>query len=187
MDIKINKDKTVIAALSQHFYHLHELAMYYIYLSQQARQMGMLNLANYIYELAHDKDDVHVKLIYGYLDKIDTLPNAGCKKEEVMELRNFATPLEIVQELLRCEQDDRERVDKIADLLFNIKDHETYSFWKWFVDDALKDLSETRDIEDGFVLSQNSLITADNRVLWLQRHIWKNDAKLESNDEDDDD
>ena len=185
MDIKINKDKTVINALSQHFYHLQELAMYYIYLSQQARQMGMLNLANYIYELAHDKNDVHVKLIYGYLDKIDTLPNAACKKEEVMELKNFSNPLEIVRDLLRCEQDDRERVDKIADLLFNIKDHETYSFWKRFVDDALKDLSETRDIEDAFVLSQNSLISADNRVLWLQRHIWKNEAKLESNDDND--
>lgn len=173
----INKDKNVIAALSQHLYHLHELAMYYIYLSQQARKMGMLNLANYIYELAHDKDDVHVKLIYGYLDRIDTLPNAACKEVEEIKLQDFANPLDIVKELIRREEDDRARVDKAADLFWNIRDHETYSFWTWFVNDALKDLSETRDVKDAIELT-NDLITADNRILKL-KEIWKEDDKLE--------
>ena len=175
--MEIKKDKTVIAALSQHLYHLHELAMYYIYLSQQARKMGMLNLANYLYDLAHDKDDVHVKLIYGYLDRIDTLPNAGCKEQEIIKLQDFATPKDIVNELIRRELDDRARVEKNADLFISLKDHETHSFWEWFVDDALKDLSESRDVKDAIELT-NDPITADNRILKL-KEIWKESDKLE--------
>ncbi len=156
------KDKKVIFGLSKHLFHVNHLGVYYTYLAQQAEDMGMLKFAQYLKHLADDKKTVHMDLIYNYLIKIDTILDPKADSKDI-EMKKFKTPREIAEELLRTEENDRERVDKFATELWDMKDHETYSFWRWFIDDALKDLNEIKDINDAFNTSDD-LLTIDNRI-----------------------
>ena len=161
------KDKKIIEGLSRHLFHVKELGTYYLFLAQQAQKMGMLNFSKYLKELSDDKSSTHKTLIYEYLNKLDVLLDPKVQKEENMPLVVLDSAEEIIDKLYESEENDRARVEEFADLCFDLKDHETYSFWKWFIDDALKDLDEVRNIKDAFEMAKQSskcLLIVDMRI-----------------------
>ena len=114
--------------MSRHLFHVKELGTFYLFLAQQAQKMGMLNFSDYIKDLSDDKSSTHKNLIYGYLNKLDILLDPKVEKDEKMPLITLDSPQAIIDTLYETEENDRARVEEFADLCFDLKDHETYSF-----------------------------------------------------------
>ena len=172
------KDKKIIEGLSRHLFHVKELGTFYLFLAQQAQKMGMLNFSDYIKDLSDDKSSTHKNLIYGYLNKLDILLDPKAEQDEKMPLVTLDSPQAIIDTLYATEENDRARVEEFADLCFDLKDHETYSFWKWFIDDALKDLDEVRNIKDAFETSKD-LLLIDMRIKKLMDSDEKDESECE--------
>lgn len=156
-------------ALSGHYFHLLKLGVYYSYLAQIAEIEGVDHIAEYIRYLSNDKIGVHKDKIAEYLSEIGVSLNPEDKKLDDIpyatfdEKNRFNDVKKIVTIVRDLEIDDEKRVNSIANLIFDAKDHATYSFFTWYTTDALKDLHEIQSILDDFSMSTD-LITIDKKV-----------------------
>ena len=147
--------KEIIQVLSNHYFKNIELGVYYLDLAKQANDFGMVNLSKYIINLSNDKMVTHKNLIYNYFlesgeDLVGNLSQINFKK--------FENPKQLVENICFIEEEIKKDVNLIADKILELKSHETYNFWQWFIKDVLKDFGEILYIKDLFSMSNDMLL-----------------------------
>ena len=147
--------KEIIQVLSNHYFKNIELGVYYLDLAKQANDFGMVNLSKYIINLSNDKMVTHKNLIYNYFlesgeDLVGNLSQISFKK--------FENPKQLVENICFIEEEIKKDVNLIADKILELKAHETYNFWQWFIKDVLKDFGEILYIKDLFSMSNDMLL-----------------------------
>ncbi|MBU3830820.1 MAG: hypothetical protein H9897_01545 [Candidatus Ureaplasma intestinipullorum] len=152
--------KEIIEILSKHYFRNIELGIYYLDLAKQANDFGMVNLSKYIIDLSNDKMVTHKNIIYNYFveSNVDFVGNIS-----PINFTKFNNPKELVENICEIEKNIKNDIDKIADLMFETKDHVSYNFWQWFIKDFLKDFGEILYIKDLFSMS-NDLLLIDHMI-----------------------
>lgn len=152
--------KEIIEILSKHYFRNIELGIYYLDLAKQANDFGMVNLSKYIIDLSNDKMVTHKNIIYNYFveSNVDFVGNIS-----PINFTKFNNPKELVENICEIEKNIKNDIDKIADLMFESKDHVSYNFWQWFIKDFLKDFGEILYIKDLFSMS-NDLLLIDHMI-----------------------
>lgn len=152
--------KEIIEILSKHYFRNIELGIYYLDLAKQANDFGMENLSKYIIDLSNDKMVTHKNIIYNYFveSNVDFVGNIS-----PINFTKFNNPKELVENICEIEKNIKNDIDKIADLMFETKDHVSYNFWQWFIKDFLKDFGEILYIKDLFSMS-NDLLLIDHMI-----------------------
>ena len=147
--------KEIVEILSKHYFRNIELGIYYLDLAKQANDFGMINLSKYIIELSNDKMVTHKNIIYNYFveSNVDFVGNIS-----PINFVKFNNPKELVENICEIEKNIKNDIDKIADLMFENKDHVSYNFWQWFIKDFLKDFGEILYIKDLFSMSKDLLL-----------------------------
>ena len=147
--------KEIVEILSKHYFRNIELGIYYLDLAKQANDFGMVNLSKYIIELSNDKMVTHKNIIYNYFveSNVDFVGNIS-----PINFTKFNNPKELVENICEIEKNIKNDIDKIADLMFETKDHVSYNFWQWFIKDFLKDFGEILYIKDLFSMSKDLLL-----------------------------
>ncbi len=152
--------KEIVEILSKHYFRNIELGIYYLDLAKQANDFGMVNLSKYIIDLSNDKMVTHKNIIYNYFveSNVDFVGNIS-----PINFTKFNNPKELVENICEIEKNIKNDIDKIADLMFEAKDHVSYNFWQWFIKDFLKDFGEILYIKDLFSMS-NDLLLIDHMI-----------------------
>lgn len=152
--------KEIVEILSKHYFRNIELGIYYLDLAKQANDFGMVNLSKYIIDLSNDKMVTHKNIIYNYFveSNVDFVGNIS-----PINFTKFNNPKELVENICEIEKNIKNDIDKIADLMFENKDHVSYNFWQWFIKDFLKDFGEILYIKDLFSMS-NDLLLIDHMI-----------------------
>ena len=147
--------KEIVEILSKHYFRNIELGIYYLDLAKQANDFGMVNLSKYIIDLSNDKMVTHKNIIYNYFvdSNVDFVGNIS-----PINFTKFNNPKELVENICEIEKNIKNDIDKIADLMFENKDHVSYNFWQWFIKDFLKDFGEILYIKDLFSMSKDLLL-----------------------------
>lgn len=152
--------KEIIELLSNHYYKNIELGVYYLELAKQVNNFGMINLSKYIIELSNDKLITHKNIIYNYFLESGT-DFVGNLKE--IKFTQFESPKLVAEHIYKIESEIKKEVNKIADVILDSKDHETYNFWQWFIKDVSKDIGEINYISNLFKMS-NDILLIDHMV-----------------------
>lgn len=152
--------KEIVEILSKHYFRNIELGIYYLDLAKQANDFGMVNLSKYIIDLSNDKMVTHKNIIYNYFveSNVDFVGNIS-----PINFTKFNNPKELVENICEIEKNIKNDIDKIADLMFENKDHVSYNFWQWFIKDFSKDFGEILYIKDLFSMS-NDLLLIDHMI-----------------------
>lgn len=152
--------KEIVEILSKHYFRNIELGIYYLDLAKQANDFGMVNLSKYIIDLSNDKMVTHKNIIYNYFveSNVDFVGNIS-----PINFIKFNNPKVLVENICEIEKNIKNDIDKIADLMFENKDHVSYNFWQWFIKDFSKDFGEILYIKDLFSMS-NDLLLIDHMI-----------------------
>lgn len=147
--------KEIIEILSKHYFRNIELGTYYLDLAKQANDFGMVNLSKYIINLSNDKMVTHKNIIYNYFveSNVNLVGNIS-----PINFTKFDNPRQLVENICKIEENIKNDVNKIADLMFDSKDHVSYNFWQWFIKDVLKDFGEILYVRDLFSMSNDVLL-----------------------------
>ncbi len=153
-------NKNVIQKISEHYFLNIKLGIYYLDLSRQLNDFGMLNLSKYIRNLSDDKLITHKNIIFDYFLSIGEPIDGNVTP---VEFKTFKTPFEIIKNVYEIENQIRVSINEIALEISKNHDYETLNFWQWFIKDGLKDFNEIEDILKLFELSKD-LLLIDQKV-----------------------
>jgi ferritin len=70
--------------------------------------------------------------------------------------REWGSPLEAFEEVLRHEEGVTERINRLVDLAGELRDHATASFLRWFVDEQVEEEASVEGIIQGLRLNKDN-------------------------------
>lgn len=156
--MKLNEK--IIKKLNEHYLLNFRLGLQYLNYSQKVNKIGLINLSSYIKHLSDDKLTIHKDKIFNYLLSQDIC--IDCEVEN-NKCDVFNKPEDIINEIIKLEENVRIKITELSELAINEKDYETFHFLTWFVNDGLKDFNEIKKIANLFNLS-NDLLAIDQSI-----------------------
>ena len=136
--VKQNLQKALNIQIQKEFYSA------YLYLSMSAycSDKNLNGFAHWFYT-QYQEEQTHGHKLYNYLLQ------RGVKIElEAIEKpkTNFESPLSVMRESLAHEQHMTDSFNKLSDIAIDNRDHATYNFLQWFVNEQVEEESTVRDI-----------------------------------------
>lgn len=142
-----------------------ELYSAYLYLSMSAHStfIGLKGFANW-FMVQYQEEMVHAMKIYNYI-------NDQGAKVKLMNIEeppsDFESPLDMFEKTLEHEKFITKSINELADLVLDEKDHATYMFLQWFINEQIEE--ESNDVD---IINKLKLIGNDgNGLLMLDKEL----------------
>jgi ferritin len=112
----------------------------------------------------------HAMRIYDYVIRI----GADVELEEIQKPKsNWSSPQTVFEAAKKHELFITDRINKIADLAQQEKDHATSSFIKWFVDEQVEEVATVTEIVEKF----DAIGDSKHSLFWLDKELKKREEK----------
>lgn len=142
-----------------------ELYSAYLYLSMSAHStfIGLKGFANW-FMVQYQEEMVHAMKIYTYIND----QGAKVKLKSIEEPpSDFESPLDMFEKTLEHEKFITKSINELADLVLGEKDHATYMFLQWFINEQIEE--ESNDVD---IINKLRLIGNDgNGLLMLDKEL----------------
>jgi len=131
-----------------------ELYSSYLYLSMSAyfESINLKGFSNWMRVQAME-ELTHFKRFYDFL----TARGGRVVLSEIKAPpREWGSPLEVFEDVLRHEVGVTERINRLIDLAGELRDHATVSFLRWFVDEQVEEEASAEGIIQGLRLNKDN-------------------------------
>jgi len=127
-----------------------ELYSAYVYLAMSAHadNIGLKGLANW-FDAQYQEEQMHAMKFFNYI-----MDRAEVELEAIEKPRKeYKDALEMFEETLKHEQEVTARINELASLAVEEKDHATSTFLQWFINEQVEEEATVKEILDKLKLA----------------------------------
>lgn len=134
--------ENVLQALNEQWNAEYYSAYLYMAMSAYAERAGFKGTANWLFEQARE-EAAHGKHIYEHILERGETPAFSDIKAPLVNYKNLK---DVFAKVVEHEKRVSEMIDDVANLAQDERDHATYNFIMWFVDEQIEEVSEAEDL-----------------------------------------
>jgi len=140
-------DKMAKALNSQLNFELYS-AYVYLAMSAHADSVGLKGFANW-FQVQYEEEMFHAMKFFNYI-----MDRAEVELEQIDKPRKtYKDALEMFEETLKHEQEVTSRINELASLAIDEKDHATSTFLQWFINEQVEEEATVKEILDNLKLA----------------------------------